>query len=169
VPDEFDFSDLAPQQRLVKMPPHLGGKWYYLREASEASAVAYANIKTRSARYVNGQLERIEGGADAETVLVEMNLFKTKGGSTDQVLLGSNDQPVAIEKGVVCGWPDRIVKPLFDWVKAHSKLQEDETEESISKEIARLQTKLEDLRGAKASGQPGAATDPTTGGRGTTA
>ena len=171
--DSFDFSDLTPEERLVKLPAHLGGKWYYLREASEASAVAYANVKTRSARYLNGQLDRIEGGADAETLLVEMNLYKTHNGNTAQILLGSNGQPVAIEKGVVATWPDRIVKPMFDWVKSHSKLQEEDTEESLAADVARLQAKLEALRASKA-GQPagagvGPGADPTPGGTATTA
>lgn len=167
--DDFDFSDLTPQERLVKLPAHLGGRWYYLREASEASAVAYANVKTRSARYLNGQLDRIEGGADAETLLVEMNLYKTHNGNTAQILLGSNGQPVAIEKGVVATWPDRIVKPMFDWVKSHSKLQEEDTEESLAADIARLQAKLEALRASKAGQPAGAGADPTPGGTATTA
>lgn len=141
--DEFDFSDLTPRQRLVKLPAYLGGKWYYLREASEAASVLYANTKMASARYEGGQLTRIEGGADVEPAVVEMCLYKTVNNKSEELLLNSNGQPVTIEKGIVATWPSTMVKPMFDWVRDNSRLDDADTVESLKGDIARLQKKLD--------------------------
>lgn len=108
VRDEFDFNDITPASRVVK----IGGKSYTLHEASTDAACRYRNKHFSGAKYGDGKLERMEGIADADPLLLSCCL-------TDET-----NKMVTLE--VIKKWPERIVKPMVAWIKENSEIDSGE-------------------------------------------
>jgi hypothetical protein len=106
--EPMDFGDLKPMERGIT---NLFGKNYILREASEDAARKYRNSAVRAAKMSDGKIVGMDGVGDVQSVLVAACLFEE----------GSNR---CVTEAVVRTWPSRVVKPMFDWVKEVSKLDE---------------------------------------------
>lgn len=105
--DCFDFNDITPQS----IPVKVGGNDYTLWEASADAACRYRNKHFGAARYEDGKLSRIGDIADADITLLAACL-----------LSDGTKQPVPLD--VVKKWPERITKPLVQWVKEHSDMDD---------------------------------------------
>lgn len=144
---EFDFTDLTPKT----VPVKYAGKSYTLHEATETAAVQYRNAGIRAVKFSDeGKMSGVQGIASTEPLLVSLCLRDDKG------------NPVRLDD--VLGWPARVVKPLYEWVKANSGLNEDDedTTAKIDKEIARLTAKREKLVAGEAGPkEPPNDTQPT--------
>lgn len=138
-PDEqqsFDFDDITPQER----PVNIGGRRYLVREASEGVATRYRNAVMRAGKMADGVVVGIEGLADAEPLLVSLCMFEVMTGNGD----GQEPyRPVLLK--TVRDWPARVVKPIFEWIKLVSALDEAETKEVLFKRIAEAKKKLKKL------------------------
>lgn len=135
--EPMNFDDILP----VAVDVSIGSKPYILREASGEAARAYRNAVLRAARPSKdgSRLTLGEGMPEAETLLVSLCLFEI----TDK-----GERPV--RKQTILEWPNRVQNDLFDRAKQISKgLVNEETEESLLKEIADAQEKLSNLRTEK--------------------
>lgn len=123
---EFDFSDLVPVTKLVK---NLGKRDYLLHEASTEAAKQYKNKQFASAKYGDGKLERIEGRADADPLLLSLCITYADG----------DEKGSLVPLRVISQWPERVTKPMIEWVKEHSDLDdaEDPLKVSLQKATAR--------------------------------
>ena len=124
--DEFDFEGLTPKTKEVK---NLGKRNYLLHEASTDAATRYKNAQFASAKYGDGKLERIEGRADAEPLLLSCCITYEDGDEKGQLV------PLKVVKQ----WPERVTKPMIEWVKDNSDLddREDPLKVSLQKATAR--------------------------------
>lgn len=140
----FSLDDLAPYET----PPFVyAGHTYVLRECPESGAKAYRSMQLRNARMVDGKLQ-----ADLDQLYASQPFLVSQ--CLIQILPDGRRSPVKQE--VVLGFGSRAVKRLFERSRDISGLNEEaETVDSLKKQIARLQAKLEKLEAAEASG-----TDP---------
>jgi len=131
--------DITPQELSVV----ISGKDYILREASGHAAAQYRNSALKSFKMgAEGNPETIidDGLVMAEPLLVSLCLFQ----KTDKGL-----REVSLE--TVLGWPNKIIKPLFEKAKEISDLGEGEEtlenlkqdKEAIDKKIAEIKEKEE--------------------------
>lgn len=107
--EEFDFKDLTPAAKNVT---NLGGRSYVLNEASTNAASRYRNIHFSGARYEDGKLSKVEGIANADTVLLSCCITYADGAEKGQLV------PIAI----IDKWPERVTKPMVQWVKDNSEI-----------------------------------------------
>lgn len=108
---ESNGDDLKPREKEVTVL----GQRYLLREASADAARQFRNSQLAAFRMRDGKLERFEGLADSEVLLVQQCLLGEDGE-------GKFKNPV--HKQTILGWPARLVKPLFEWVQDASDLRE---------------------------------------------
>lgn len=125
---------------LIQVPVSIGGEKYTLCEADEAAGAAYRNARVRGAKLEEGgdvtSLPSDIGGLQALLVCRCLYYCKEDGN------LGA-----LVPQSTVRKWPSRIVRPLFDKVMEISELEEEEdTTESLEKQIARLEKRLMRLR-----------------------
>lgn len=124
--DNFDFSGLEPATQLIK---NFGGRDYLLHEASTAAASAYKNAEISSATYEDGHLKKIEGRADADAILLSGCITYEDGAEKGQLV------PLRIIKA----WLERATKPMIEWIKEYSDLddKEDPLKKSLQKALDR--------------------------------
>lgn len=108
----FDFGDITPQTEEMT----LGGRKYVVHEASSDAAAKHKNTQVGGARYSGGELERMEGFADADLVLLSCCVTYDDGAEKGQTV------PLKVVKQ----WPERVTKPLVEWIKEHSDMDEGE-------------------------------------------
>lgn len=125
---EIVFDTLQPVEVSVK----LGGEQYWLKEASEAAAVAYRNASAAAVKMEAGEVSGLGDVGDVEPLLVSYCLWR-------ETPDGRKPVPVS----TVRGWPAKVVKAIFNRVKEISELDEPETVEQVDKQIVRLQRKRE--------------------------
>lgn len=134
--DSFDFPDIAPVEKPVK----IGSKDYTLREASTEAARRYRNQLFRSTKFADGQVASVEGMGDIEPLLVSLCLYEqytdAKGATKERT----------VPLPTVLSWPSRVTKKYFDWIKLVSDLDEKETVETLEKRLADTEKRLEKLR-----------------------
>lgn len=146
---ELDFSSLEPIALPVTLPGRKKGdppRKCVLREASEEIAAKFNSAVTRAVRMADGKMIGMDGIGEAEAILVQGCLFEVVPGPSGTG--PETERPFVI--GEVRALPHRIVRPLFERAKDISQLGGgDDTEDSLTKEIAKLQTKLDGIRAAK--------------------
>lgn len=133
--DEIDLTSLCPIRKVVTIK----GVKYLLCEADGEAVRMYKNLSMRAARYnEEGKVQSIEGLADVETQLVGDCLFTiTKDGDPDKKV------------GLVFAKKlnNRILKPLFEFIKKVSEIDEEqETIPFLEKRIEQDTKKIETLR-----------------------
>lgn len=128
--------DLTP----VEIPVKIGGKNYILREADGAAAVQYRNAMLSCTQIgTDGKPSSVKGMAGTEPLLVSLCLLTNEPSETRRAVM--------IDE--VKAWPYRIQKGLYDKAKEISELEEEDTEESLLKERAKIDKKLEAVRESK--------------------
>lgn len=136
-PEELEF-DIGIQEVAVK----INGKEHVVREATGTVAYAYRNLMLKAARLgEDGKGMRMDGGAEAEHVLVQGCLFDKSG------------RRYAL--GTIASWPSRVIKHLFKIAHEISDLKETDTEESLEKQLKDTQEKLAKLRSSSRNGKHG--------------
>lgn len=108
---EMRFDDLSLAERAVV----IGGVQHTLSEATEGVACHYRNAVMRSAKMSDGKVVGTEGVADVQPLLVSLCLKDATG------------KPVPLP--TVKSWPSRVVKPMYDWIREVSQLEEGESAE----------------------------------------
>jgi hypothetical protein len=145
-PDELEF-DIETKEVSIK----IGGKEHIVREATGAVAAAYRNSMLRGARLgPDGKSMHMEGGAEAEHVLVQGCLFDKSGRRYTLATIAS--------------WPNRVIKPIFKIAHEISDLKEADTEEGLERQLKDTQEKLDKMRTSSRNGKRGEdseGTDPT--------
>lgn len=146
--DTFNFS-AQPQ---VFGPFAIGSDQYVLREASEDAHIAYRDVSMRAMSLSgdsSSQKARIEGGAEADAVLVSKCLFKLD----PTVLLNDKptERPVTVQ--FVRTLPRRIVSKLYNKVRELSGMDEDEETEQFL--TARIESDRKKLAALRKDGTPG--------------
>lgn len=136
---EKDYGDLEPQEYHFKFR----GKSYVLREASADAGVKYQNKQLAASKLgTDGKAYLGEGFADSQPYLVSLCLFEktvVNGDVSERPVMGS----------LVRSWPNKLVKELFETAKEMSGLNEKDTEDSLVKEIADRQVKLDAIRSGR--------------------
>lgn len=120
----FDFTTSR-----LERPVTIDGKSYILREASEEEARKFRSAAAKTARLNDGELVGVEGVGDMQSYLVSLCLF-------------SEDKVTPVPIAVIRQWPTRIVRPMFDWIKEVSQLEEKPSREKMQKDLQRLQKEL---------------------------
>ncbi len=138
----MDLGDLTP----AVVPVRLGGEDYVLREASGAVAVMYRNKQLAATRIKDGKFDGVGNAADAEPYLVSLCLFKLVDGVEH-----------AVRESTVRAWRQSVQTVLFERVKRISGMDEEETEESLERQLGEVQRKLDRVRqGDPAKNSPAA-------------
>lgn len=133
----FDFDDLTPQFKPVKYLK----KQFVVKEARGRAVVAYRNSAMRAAKMKDQEIVGIDGLADSEIVLVAACLFEVR----PDILINDKPKELTVSETFVRDMPYRVVKPLYDWIKAVSEIDEGEDEASLLKQKAAVEKKLAKL------------------------
>lgn len=140
----LDFDGLEP----IEVPFKLFGRDYILREPSEDAAAKFRNANLKGLRMQDGKVSGAEGLADSQKLLLSQCLYYAdKDGNLPLDKDGDPDPRFLVAVQRVGKWPARVAKPIFERAKELGKLAEDETEESLVKQIAKLQEQLARKRG----------------------
>lgn len=122
--NELNFDDLA----LIEVPVSIGDKRYLLREASGNVACKYRNaLLNCTVLGPEGKPQTVRNMADVEPLLVSLCLFQLLEQPDGTV----KERPAQLAD--VRGWPNRIVKALFERAKEISELDEEEEEQESVK------------------------------------
>ena len=145
----MDFGD-DPKPRQFNV--RYGGKAYVAVEASEGAAVAYNNAMMRAMKMSGqGNITGVDGMAEVEPILVGHCLYEATPAGT--LPLDQTGDPLAsalVPPQAIRRWPSRVVKPIFDRIKAISDLGGEETEEALEKQVRDAQDRLAKYREGKA-------------------
>lgn len=136
--ETLDFDDYEARP----VPVRFRGKDYLLREAPAGVAAAHHNFVLKHSRIVDGRLVPSEGSADAQSLLVAgclVQLAPQKDGTVKEC-------PVI--QAEVKGWPDRVVKTLYDRAKDLSRMEEEVGPEALERQAADLSQRAAALRAA---------------------
>lgn len=134
--EDYDFSDLKIIEVPFKSPD---GKRYVLREANGDVAAKYRNTLVKCTKLgPEGRPSGMEGIGELEPFLVSLCSFTVDEEPT------KNNKPVSAS--IVRAWPSKMVKKLYAKAKEISELGEDDTIESLEKQIADLTKRLAKLR-----------------------
>ncbi len=129
------FDDILPQE----VPVRIGKKDYVLREPMGDVAAKYRNAVTNCTKMEDGNVVGLRGFGDIQPYLVSLCLF--------EVLADGTVKNVSVALADVRGWPNRIISDLFDRAEAMGGLEPKQDEAALAKQIAKLQRKLDKLRG----------------------
>jgi hypothetical protein len=119
----MDLGDDTLRQMAVK----IGSRWFAIQEAHGDAAVAYRRCMMDGAEFEQEQEEtgvKIRkvpmGTAELEPVLISQCMFyATYDETKDELVLGER-----VPEGFVRGLPNRILKPIYKWIKENSDLDE---------------------------------------------
>lgn len=118
------------------------GRRFVAREASAGVAAQYRNAVLKAMKMKDGDISSMEGLPDADLLLVALCLKEcVPNGRGEEA-----EQAVPLQ--TVRGWPHRVQKPILEWIKDASQLNDD-TEEALVKRIAADQKKLAALRAVR--------------------
>lgn len=148
---EMNFDDLQP----IEIPVKFRNRRFMLKEATGDAAVKYRNAMLESTKLgPDGKPVSVKGMANIEPYLVSLCLIELIADKDGK------DRERPVSDTTLRGWPNRVLKPLYDTCKEISALsEEDDTEEAITKKIEDLQKKLAIVR--KANGTEDKATNPS--------
>ena len=119
---------------------------YVLKEASSLAVTKFQNAAMKSFKMEmdeDGKTKTLIDGsgslADQAPLLLSMCLYK-KGVKDDKTTLS------AVSMTAINSWPNRVVKSLFEKAKEISDFGEDETVETLEKEVEKTQSRIEKLK-----------------------
>ena len=146
-----------PSIELPEVPVVVSGHKYVIRKASSDVGRKYRSMSARCVKMTDGEMSGIDGIGDVQPFLLSLCLY--------QVTDDGGRAPVPI--GTINCWPDDIVTPLFERARKLGNLQEAETTDTLEKSIAKMQKRLDKMRGTpKVKVEEAAKNElsPTTGG-----
>lgn len=119
---DFTFDTLEPQSKII----NVGGKpKYVVFEASEGAATKYRNAAARSAVMTDGKVTGVQGIGEIQPLLVSECIYELKDGKVTTLADGVTPDPRSkIPLATVKFWSAKTVKPLFNWIKEVSQLDE---------------------------------------------
>ena len=138
----------------IEIPVVLGGKTYALKEAPEALYARYLNELSKASKVsedANGVRSVVhETTFNTEALLVSFCLFEVNE-------IDGKKSYKTVDVNTVRAWTHRIVKPLFDKAEEINGSNKRRTADQLEKEIKKLQTELNKLKGesAKPDGELG--------------
>ncbi len=151
--DQFDFDspDLAPRT----MPVKYRGVEYELREATESAAIKYRDTFITRAKFNDeGKFSGVGAISEGEALLVSMCLYEKL--PNGQFKIGPDGRDISCRLEEIKGWPAKVVKPLFNWVRKNSDLVEQpDTPEELEDQISKLQQRLVKVRRGEKDGPKG--------------
>ncbi len=131
---------LSYDLEMVEIPVKIGKEDYILREASESAVCKYRNALLKATKLgPDGKLASIDGMADVEPLLVSLCLYEKYDHKGEK-----KERLVNIQK--ILAWKSSIVKDLFANCKKISEIDDDETAESLNKQMEELKEKMEKLK-----------------------
>ncbi len=145
--NEFDFGDVTRAERAFNLK---SGRFWAV-EASEDAAARWRNSQMRAVRFgKDGSPAGVDNLGDGQAVLLSMCVYRANKNGDLPIINpeGDLDQTELVGVSVIRSWGSRIVKPLFEWVKTVSALDEAKAKSpaELEAEIAKLQQQLDDLR-----------------------
>lgn len=130
------FDDLEP----ISVKVEIKKVQYVLKEADEAASIKFRNFMSRNVTYQEGGVARIENQGEAPALLVSLCLFKV---SQDRE---GKDVHVPVHIADIKKWKTSLVSSLYRKARQISGMDdEEETVESIDKQIDELTMKREKL------------------------
>jgi hypothetical protein len=137
---EFVFEDITRKEA----PVRVGAKRYVLLEATGDAAFRWRNACAKAAKMSGGKVTGVGDIADTEALLVSYCLYEVdEQGRWRAMTDGTPDPHYQVNVQVIRAWPYRCIKPLFDWVRQNSALEERETKESLLEKRRELEEQLE--------------------------
>ncbi len=152
----LDFDDLTP----IRIAMKIKGKWYAVVEASGETVRRYRNCQYKHTKLgAEGKPENIEGFANADSLLASLCLYEAEVVEATREVTQLLKQ---VAESTILQWPGKVQKKIVEVAKRISELDEEETVESLEKQLADLQRRLKVLKGGEdpAKNEP----DSTTGG-----
>jgi hypothetical protein len=146
--EELVIDDLEPKTVLIKGRD--GRPLYLLREADEPATSKYRSAKAKTYRMVDGVPVGLNDGfGDLDRLLVSLCLCYLDGNGAPR--LDPHGNAVKVPEHVVAGLHPAAVQRLAGRVREMSPWLEggDETEESLTRQIAQLEGRLARLRGGE--------------------
>ncbi len=139
VDKDLDFTNLEP----TEIPIPYGSNIYYLRESTEDTNKQYRS-RAMKCYGTDGAIKNPDMVAETPQWFVGQCLFTEPGG----------DVTKRVKSDIIKSMPTRIVSRLFAKVRKISGMEGDEdTVESLTKQIAELTKRLEELQAREASGE----------------
>lgn len=118
----YDLSDLDALEP-IEIPFNYNGKEYTLREASGSAATFWRNRVTAATKMgPGGRVQGFKNLADTEPLLVHLCLFDNATGEN-------------VPENVVKGWPNRIMKRLYDMAIEISGLDDERDEVKVLRDV----------------------------------
>jgi hypothetical protein len=161
---DFDAQGLEPLEKVVKFK----GVKYILREASHDTAREFRNMNLRATHLTvdedKSRSARFDGLANSQHFLVSRCLFvASPEGRTHLLPNGDVDPTFRVNPQSLLNWPNRVVEPLYDWIRKVSKLDDDEDDslsvDALEKKVRKLQERIA-KKNKEASISKGEMTDP---------
>lgn len=145
--DLLDLGDLEP----IQVPVRCGDRAYVLMEGDEAAVTAWRNIRMACTRVTpTGETYWTDGIANAQPALIAGCLYRGKWSDDKKeisLLVTKAGKPVKIDESEVRSLTHAHAKKLYEKALEITGLNsEDDTVESLEKQIEILQKRLEDLR-----------------------
>lgn len=132
----FDFGDLPPTETVVKYR----GEEFVLTEASADAATKYKNASMKAAKMDDAKVVGVDGLADADPLLVSLCLFKL---DHKTLVNGAPRRETLAASAVRTKFPHKHLKQMYEWIKYHSDLnEEDETLDALKRRRAELDKKI---------------------------
>jgi hypothetical protein len=150
--EAMDLSDIVP----VEIPVQYGGKHYILREASGQAIVEWQNAMFSAARLgPDGRPTSLDGAGNADMVLLALSLYEAdEEGKLRTNKLGYPDPRYLVPQSTIKAWPGRVQDRLLKRLRVISEMDEGENEETLTKRIEELQTRLNRVRALRKEEAP---------------
>ncbi len=156
----LDFDDAKPHYE----PVSIGGVVkYFLHEALEGDAVVYHSARGRAAKMEDGKVVGVVDIGEVSPLLVSLCLYHSVNGEMPVLPDGSPDIRRRVTVGTIKKMPSKMIKKLFERAKLISELtdEDEETEESLVKDIDDRQKRLAKLREGKSESAAKNGQEPT--------
>ena len=135
---------------------NLGGNAYILRPARGKAAMQYRNETFKAARLNQAGQTTFDGLANAESLLVSLCLRKLATINKDGAMV---EVEFTVPRQVIEDWPYKTMKALYEKAQEISQLGQDQSKESVVKQIADLQSKLRDMEENSPKDEPSVTQD----------
>jgi hypothetical protein len=146
---ELDLSDISPQSVSFTW----GKEHYVLVSPSAGAEEAYKDAMMRAVRIgSNGTPERMDGMNAAESLLVSLCVHPALPDGTPR--LDAKGEPVPVSQNTVRSWPAKLKRRLYKLAKEYGQFDEEDSVETIDKQIELLQKRKAQLEEGNSGPKP---------------